>query len=470
MKYFSRTTASVLLACHWLCSPDVFAAGGHEQITGPFIDAQAVTLQCLGCHAQQGEDILRSSHWTWQRHRIINNTEQVYSKKDGLTTFAITASTNPEQCMNCHISINRQPLHVAPGSPVHVDCLVCHDTTGTYRRDNGSPAVGLDLPHIARHVGRPSPANCSSCHSGRCGLPGSNSHGNLEPDVHFTASGGSLTCQDCHSSAGSHAFSRQLTSGVNSQRTTACATCHGYTCHRQPQLNRHAEVIDCRTCHIPTYAAVNPSVVNWNWLSKEMGDLSRHSNGAMEAVLDTSGLIVATDLVPQYLWDDGGETLYQRGDKIDPGRPVLLLGPTKRTLHAKIAPFTISYGTQPYDTKYRYLISPKLTDKKGEYFMDNWEDAARTGMQGLRLPFSGDYAFTTTITYQPITHGVRPAAEALDCMACHGAASRMNWKRLGYEADPWATSEPPPPASRNTEERQPANIEETVLPEGFSGG
>jgi hypothetical protein len=35
-----------------------------------------------------------------------------------------------------------------------------------------------------------------------------------------------------------------------------------------------------------------------------------------------------------------------------------------------------------------------------------------------------------------IFHEVQPAEMALDCLDCHREGGRMDWKALGYEADP----------------------------------
>jgi arylformamidase len=58
--------------------------------------------------------------------------------------------------------------------PANIDCLVCHDTTGLYRKDigkGGLPDSALDLAEIARRVGRPSRRACGSCHFVSGGTP-----------------------------------------------------------------------------------------------------------------------------------------------------------------------------------------------------------------------------------------------------------------------------------------------------------
>jgi hypothetical protein len=52
------------------------------------------------------------------------------------------------------------------------------------------------------------------------------------------------------------------------------------------------------------------------------------------------------------------------------------------------------------------------------------------------LKYSGQYGFTETRMYWPLTHGVVPKGQALSCSDCHGSTSRINWPALGYPLDP----------------------------------
>lgn len=445
---------------------------GHEQLTGPFASFQGVTNQCLICHAQQGQDILNSSHWTWQRTRSVNGTEKTYSKKLGLTTFAIPVAANPEQCMTCHISSNLLSDQFDPTSALNIDCLVCHDTTGMYKREAGAPAEGLDLALIAKKVGTPSAANCKTCHDSGCGLPESKGHSGIDRDIHLNPNGAGLTCQSCHPSNNHHSFSRKVFSDPAVKSGTGCSSCHSITPHQQVQLNEHAEIIACQTCHIPTYAGDKPRIVSWNWLAQVDQAIYADGVGNQAPLIATNGLIQATGIRPTYLWDDGSEELYQRGMKIDTNKTTVLLGPGPRSTRSKIKPFAVSYGTQLYDAKYRYLISPSLSGNKNGYFdRSDWENTAKEGMKHIRLPFSGSYLFASTVTYRPLNHGVVPAGEAMNCMDCHGKNGMVNWKSLGYELDPWdgdrKTVQAPlaPPTQSTTE--NPVDllpINETVLP------
>lgn len=38
----------------------------HQNLTGPYENAMAVTHDCLECHEEQGREVLHSAHWRWQ--------------------------------------------------------------------------------------------------------------------------------------------------------------------------------------------------------------------------------------------------------------------------------------------------------------------------------------------------------------------------------------------------------------------
>lgn len=443
----------------------------HALLNGPFSKVSDVTAQCLTCHPQQGEDLLRSSHWTWKRQRMMNGSKTLFSKKNGLTTFAIAAGANPSQCLTCHISTNLLDERFDPTAAVNIDCLVCHDKTGTYERVKGAPKKDLNLVYIARNVGKPSSENCFSCHGTGTELAGQKIHNGIEKDIHLQTNGAGLTCQNCHPSGDRHAFTREITSAPGLRQTKACAVCHTDSPHHQQRLNDHAELINCMTCHIPQYATENPAIISWNWLAPQTPSIHQNLETDTSALVKKFGIIQAQYIQPVYFWDNGDDSIYTRGAKIDKYETTPLQKPSTRTAQSKIAPFTVSLGTQMIDGKYRYLIAPTLAhDGTLEMRNNSLNDAAQEGMQKLRLPFSGDADFTSTVTYRQLNHGVVPAEQALDCMDCHGKKGRIEWPTLGYAMDPWLDREAPTKIKVpqvQPEESAPITlppIRETILP------
>ncbi len=47
-------------------------------------------------------------------------------------------------------------------------------------------------------------------------------------------------------------------------------------------------------------------------------------------------------------------------------------------------------------------------------------------MKAAGREYSGDFKFTDTYMYWPITHMVAPADQALDCAACHAEDGRLD--------------------------------------------
>ncbi|MBM9537449.1 hypothetical protein [Desulfobulbus alkaliphilus] len=428
-------TALLFILAGFVCP--LHALGNHQSLTGPFADARAVTKQCLSCHAGQGEDILQSSHWTWERSRIIGAEQRTFAKKTGLTFFAVSVTANPSRCMTCHISTNLLSGRHDPSAAADIDCLVCHDTTGTYRRELGAPVDSVDLARIAAKVGPPRPTNCLTCHGRECGLTGLQGHGGFDTDVHLHHSGAALSCQQCHPGQGRHVLQRQLTLDEADPKKTGCIACHSSTPHAREQLNRHATTIACQTCHIPVHGRTTPALIHWNWLMGSGTTVDQYTQQPTP-FQTAEGLTMASNLLPTYLWDNGGDQIYERGGRIQPETLTSLLSPSPRDQAARIHPFAVLFGTQLYDARYRYLISPALTRAVPTFFSDaGWDQIAAEGMNNLRLPFSGSLGFTTTASFRRLNHGVAPTAQALGCMDCHGKSGRLPWDALGYTNDPW---------------------------------
>ncbi len=446
----------------------------HTAIEGPFTSVPEVTAACLQCHPETGTAILESVHWRWQRQRSIDGKTETYSKLDGLTNFGIVARSNPGRCLVCHISTAPAPETIDNGGAGSIDCLVCHDTSGTYRR--GVQATPAELLRMARSAGPPAPANCMTCHSPSCGLGPDVHREDFATDVHLSRRGGGMSCQECHPSGGRHRMARRLSRDSGTRLATGCRACHTDSPHGQLQLNRHAELIACQTCHIPEYGRATPVLIGWNWLlAGQTAGIFLDGRAGRTHLLTGNGFLLASGVEPVYRWDNGSDRVYRRGDRTEQGKVTVLQEPGPRRPGSRIRPFMVQYGTQLYDARYRYLVSPQLNPGPGPLFPDaDWETIARRGMNSFRLPYSGRHDFTVTLTQRRLDHGTVPAAQALDCMDCHGATTRMDWQALGYEQDPWtdgtgvarpplATPPEPGPAATPAGRELPP-IRETVLP------
>ena len=420
----------------------------HLNINGPFTSISDITKECLKCHHQEALEVLQSTHWNWISQRTINGKNTLFAKTDSLSGFAVDVLSNPDRCMGCHVSNSRPDVNLKTPAPEMVDCIVCHDTTGIYRQV-GLSSLNSDKPEIltlmARSVGVSRPGNCMTCHFADCGLPATNTsaqtmHGNAPRlrDYHLDNATPSFSCQTCHTRHNGHGFSRKVVKQNDPSAAQGCQSCHTASPHVLEELNSHVATIACQTCHIPEYAQQNPIIISWNWLlTGKTNRIYQAQTNGRNLVLDENGFTSARQLEPVYLWDDGNDLLYTRGQRIRPGEITNLQKPAERNKNSKIAPFRIIYGTQMYDAKYRYLVSPLLQSSGTVFDPDSdWTSIAKQGMESIVLPFSGQYSFASTARYQRINHGIAPVNKALGCVDCHGANSRMPWKELGYDEDP----------------------------------
>ncbi|MCK5877481.1 MAG: hypothetical protein KAG43_07590, partial [Candidatus Marithrix sp.] len=180
--------------------------------TGP-----EVTKACLTCHTEASKQIHKTIHWQWQFTHP--DTKQLLGKKNVINNFCGSIISNYEHCSSCHIGYGWEDENFDFTSQENVDCLVCHDTTGTYQKfpnGAGHPAYkdetyrgivfkATDLNHIAQNIGKTSRKTCGICHFYGGGGNGVK-HGDLdsslnEPDksldVHMDADGLDFNCATC---------------------------------------------------------------------------------------------------------------------------------------------------------------------------------------------------------------------------------------------------------------------------------
>jgi hypothetical protein len=95
--------------------------------------------------------------------------------------------------------------------------------------------------------------------------------------------------------------------------------------------------------------------------------------------------------------------------------------------NARIFPFKVHRGKQPYDKVNKTLVIPHLFGKdKSAYWKGyDWKASLSAGMEYAGLPFSGEYDFVETEFVYPTTHMVAPKENSLNCSACHSRQSRL---------------------------------------------
>ncbi len=406
-----------------------------------FKTPQDVTETCNSCHTERHKEVMKSSHWNWERVSYVEGRGiSTAGKKNVLNNYCIGSRTNEQACAKCHIGFGMTNDLYDFNNSRNVDCMVCHDNSEEYFKGAslaGYPDRSVNLKNVAQHVGKPTRINCGSCHFFSGG--GNNvKHGDLEAaqlscdretDVHMAANGMDLSCVACHTAKNHQMLGRLYSvSSTNTMRAT-CEQCHTGTPHFDDILNRHNAKVSCQACHIPEFAKVNATKMEWRW-----SEAGRLKDGEPYAEIDEDGNEIylsikgafkwEKNVQPDYMWFNGTADHYLLGDTIKdmPVKMNTLFG-SHDDQESRIVPVKIHVGNQIYDKKYNRLIQPKLySETMGDsaYWKEfNWHNAAEAGMKRVGLPYSGEYDFAETITFWPVNHMVAPKSQSVGCAECH---------------------------------------------------
>jgi octaheme c-type cytochrome (tetrathionate reductase family) len=460
----------------------------YKELRRDFKTGPEVTEACLECHTEASKQIHKTTHWTWAFKNPI--TGQELGKKNIINNFCVATATNLPRCTSCHIGYGWKDDKFDFASEKSVDCLICHDTTGTYKKfpvgaghpayeDKkfmGKPFKAVNLPKVAQSVGQPSRKNCGTCHF-MSGGGDAVKHGDLDStmfnpdrslDVHMDAKGLNFACTTCHT-AGSHDVtgSRYVTKAVDrvgidvpghtDDSRATCESCHGLTPHPEtnhPKLNDHTDKVACTTCHVPEFARGGKKTkMWWDWSTagkmKEKGKLLVKKNEAGDVVYHTlkGSFKWEGDVVPEYYWYDGRIDYTLMGQKIDDTDVVNINSISGKygDPDSRIWPFKVMRGKQPYDKKNKILALPHLFGKDKNAFWGNfdWNKAIAAGMQSRNnMEYSGEYGFVETRYYWPILHMVAPKEDAVACNQCHTTengrlATLSGFYMPGRDSYPW---------------------------------
>ncbi|MEW6249443.1 MAG: tetrathionate reductase family octaheme c-type cytochrome [Planctomycetota bacterium] len=452
----------------------------HEKI---FTDVLARPFNgpgdCLTCHGEAARQLLGTGHWQWQGAsvNITGHETETHGKRDLINNFCIAVPSNEGRCSQCHPSFNWKNKSFDFNSTANIDCLVCHDTTNTYRKHpsanggGGPPSMMIDgtdtlvgadaLQEVAYQVGPPNRKNCGFCHFYAGG--GDNvKHPDLssdmanpppEQDVHMGAL--DFKCQTCHTSAG-HGIAGMALHSVNEGAAPPdCARCHGERPHRNnpalaSALNMHTDRVACETCHIPAFArGTKPTKLEWYWseAGQTIDPIPTDEYGKPTYDKMKGRFVWGKSVRPTYMWYNGkwerraihaSDTYTNAGTPADPIVMARPLG-SKDDPTAKVHPFKRFIGDQPVDPILKRLLVPHLFGLAGgpnPYWAKyDWGAALADGAAYAGQPYSGTYGFAHTVMYLHVSHEVAPAAQALRCEACHGVPGFF--EALGYPRDPF---------------------------------
>ncbi len=278
-----------------------------------FKTAPEVTKACLSCHTEAGKQVMHTIHWKW----ICPKSKEKIGKYHVINNFCIAVPSNEPRCTSCHAGYGWKDKNFDFSNQNNIDCLACHDTTGTYKKFptaaghpvyepkkfHGKTFNPPDLAKIAQNVGKTSRKTCGKCHFFGGGGDGVK-HGDLDSslfnpdkslDVHMDAKGLNFGCTKCHTSTRHDIDGRcynvppsgkeklALPEGDVSRIT--CESCHSNHPHslaaerkgdtsktswlagldKMKILDEHTRKVACQTCHIPAFARQKPTKMWWDW-------------------------------------------------------------------------------------------------------------------------------------------------------------------------------------------------------------
>jgi octaheme c-type cytochrome (tetrathionate reductase family) len=410
-----------------------------------FSNGPDVTVACLSCHEEAGEQVLHTAHWRWQSDPVmVEGREEpvAVGKKNSINNFCIGIQGNWAACTACHAGYGWEDQDFDFEDQEKIDCLVCHDNSGTYKKGKmGLPLEGVDLMAAAKSVAVPTRENCGGCHF-RGGGGNAVKHGDLDEslyhpeddlDVHMGRY--DFMCVDCHQTEDHVIGGRSISVSVDNKNQIACVDCHQPKLHADARINAHTDTLACQTCHIPAVAVKQATKTHWDWASAGDGEREESVHEYMKI---KGSFVYQKGLRPEYYWYNGVAGRYLLGDSLaEEGTTALNLPDGDiRDPRARIWPFKVHRATQPYDSQFNYLLQP-VTSGEGGYWKEfDWDQALRLGSEITGIPYSGNYGFAETEMYWPQTHMVAPKTEALQCQACHAENGRMDWDALGYPGDP----------------------------------
>lgn len=446
--------------------------GKFNELQRDFKTGPEVTQACLACHTEAAKQVQHTKHWTWESKDPQNG--RMRGKKNIINNYCTSVVSNEKDCMACHAGYGWKDQNFDFSVQKNVDCLVCHDSTGTYRKlpgyaghpvyervefphGSGKFVEAVDLKKVAQTVALPSRTNCGACHFFGGGANGAK-HGDLDSslqhpgrylDVHMDEQGLNFGCTTCHVTS-SHEVSGSrynVAAAVKGEAAirgnadaspASCQSCHGNKPHpeQNERLNQHTDKIACQTCHIPQYARNDIGTeLSWDWSKATIMD----ENGKRIVRKDSAGRRAfdsqkgewkwESHVIPEYRWFNGESTYKVIGDKIDPTKTVQLnvVGGSPDDPGSRIWPTKVHRGKQPYDTVNMTLTVQHTGGEDDTALWHNydWQKAIGTGMKAAGLPYSGKFDFVETELTWPITHMVAPKEDALTCAQCHSKNGRL---------------------------------------------
>ncbi len=431
----------------WAHVPKRLSHTDHSDLLqGPFETGPEVTAACLECHPDAAHEVAQTVHWTWESEPVMlpgRDEPVTIGKANQINNFCIGIQGNEPGCTRCHAGYGWEDETFDFSDESNVDCLACHDNSGTYVKGRvGDPVEGVDLLSAAQSVGVPTRENCGSCHFNGGG-GNAVKHGDLDQSLYYPSEDIDVhmgrydfQCIDCHQTDHHEVSGRSISVSVDDANQIYCTDCHAATPHADERINEHTDTVACQTCHIPEGAVRDATKMEWDWSTAGRDDIEENVH---EYLKIKGSFVYQGNFVPEYYWYNGElASRYLLGDPVNPDGPTVL-NPLDGNINdptAKIFPFKVHRAIQPYDPVNGYLLQPKTVGEGGFWTDFDWDQALRLGSEVVGLDYSGEYGWADTEMYWPTTHMVQPKEDALQCASCHSENGRLDWEALGYPGDP----------------------------------
>ena len=438
-------------------------AAAQKSSHADFFEHYEGTKTCLACHQSEAESFFHSQHYQWRgtASHITNAQGQRLGKMNTINDFCTNPSANwigrvenkkgdviTRGCSACHAGLGLKPsAEMTQQQLENIDCLQCH--ASGYRRDVYQNEKGAwewrpilwenkeGLDSVAKRIGMPTRTTCLRCHANSGG--GANyKRGDIEYvlanttrdyDVHMGKDGANYDCIHCHQGGDHRVKGRGADLSANDMKETVrCGECHKTAPHQDADLNRHMSRIDCTVCHIPTFARTDATDMKRDW-SKAVYNAEKDKYSA--------DIKLETNVKPVYAWYNGNtkeQLLGQPLNRLPDGSVGMMIPQGSRDdPSAKIYAFKLHKAKLPYLKDKGWILPIQVEEFFQTGALDKSIREASEHAYGVKNP---DYGWVDTTRYMGIYHGVRPHEQALHCKDCHGANGRMDWKALGYPADP----------------------------------
>ncbi|MGD9210253.1 MAG: tetrathionate reductase family octaheme c-type cytochrome, partial [Desulfobacteraceae bacterium] len=420
----------------------------------PFKSGPEITQACLACHLEAENQFHKTIHWTW-----IGSTSQGkrYGKAgDSLNNFCLSTNNGQDKkCLTCHPGWNNM------GNKGTVNCLICHgqeeinwsesfEDLSAFTKSSDPEEIKIAeeiqaaIQNAVQSVGLPTRRNCGGCHFKGGGGDGVK-HGDLDSsitkpnkalDVHMGLDGQNFQCTRCHTTVLHNVAGRIYSTPAATDRKSlidddriakiTCESCHSSTPHKhESKANDHTDKVACQSCHIPEFARVNPTKMEWDWSKagktkngekyKEKGYLGKEIYMSIKGEMKW-----AKNVKPEYFWWNGSIKTMTVKDTIDPSIVVPVTKPSgePNASNARIFPFKVHHGKQPYDKVNKNLLAPFLSGPDGYWTNLDWPRALSKGMAALNVPYSNQFDFVKTTYVFPTTHMVAPKEKVVNCTQC----------------------------------------------------